>query len=431
MTLTHAQSSTWGGVTRTQLVRARIATFFGYFQIGVALNMWSSSTSSLQRSYGWIGSDGTVDALHFGMLTTAIGVGAVIGSFLTGPLADRYGPRMVIWPLLVLFPASFLPLALTNSFVAALVLGVAIGLVRGGLDTATGALAIALERHYERPLMAGFQAIFPIGGFLGGWASSGLIVLLGVHDSPLPLYAVEGLILAGIGAVVGGWVLRKDQILPADHQNHKLNSVRLQTSVVQKGLPALACVLGGMLVLSMWVESSLWDWGQTFGVEVYGSTTAAAAVAISFFSLGEFAGRMISDRLVMRFGEVRVLLVSGLIGIFGALVLILGRGDLTLASGMFLVGVGVASMAPVMLSSAGRLDPANAGRSIGIVTGIGYVAMLAGPLGMTVVVSAFGSISIPFVALALLVLIVAFSPMVSKVLPAQRSAELALSESAR
>ncbi|MFF1831520.1 MFS transporter [Paenarthrobacter sp. NPDC058040] len=417
MTLTKTLANK-SAVSPSQLRRARIATFYGYFQIGVALNMWSASTSSLQRSYGWVGSDGTVDAFHFGMLTTVIGVGAVIGSFVAGPLVDRLGPRAVIWPLLVLFPASFFPLGLTDSFVNSLLLGVAIGLVRGGLDTATGALAVALERLYNRPLMAGFQAIFPIGGFLGGWGSSALLVVLNVHGSPLPLYGVEGFILAAVGAFVGFWVLDRDQIAPPAREDGLVDHGRGRDT--SKGLLALAGVLGGMLVLSMWVESSIWDWGQTFSVEVYGSTAALAAVAISFFSLGEFAGRIVCDRFVMRFGEVPVLLVSGLVGILGAAVLILGRGDIALSGGMFLVGVGVASMAPVMLSSAGRLDPLNAGRSIGVVTGVGYVAMLAGPLGMTLVVSLFGSASIPFVALALLIFIVAISPFVSRILPTGR-----------
>lgn len=409
-----------GAVSSKRLWMARIATFFGYLQLGVALDMWSASTISVQHSLGLVSANGDVDYSSFGYVATAIGLGAVIGCLVSGPLADRIGSRKILWPTFVLFPLSFVLIGLTTSIPLAIGFGVFIGLIRGALDTVTSSLAVALEKIHNKPLMGGFQAIFPIGGFLGGLTSSHLITWLDVTDSPLPLYLTEGLILSALGLVFGYWTLTADEV-PRD----VTADATPLPKIPGKRLVTLIVLFGGLLIMSMYVESTFWDWGPSFGTEIYTITASAAALAIGVFSLGEFCGRIACDTLVKKLGESAVMFTSGIIGIAGVVVLIVGEngGRWLFTAGMFLVGLGVACMAPIMLSAAGRVDPANAGRVIGIVNGVGYFAMFLAPLAMTFITEHIGIGSVPFVALILLLGILVVSPLMSRFADKNKSFE--------
>jgi MFS family permease len=64
-----------------------------------------------------------------------------------------------------------------------------------------------------------------------------------------------------------------------------------------------------------------------------------------------------------------------------------------------------------MVSAAGRKDPQNAGRNIGIVNSIGFSGMLMGPAAITLIVSHFGLGSVMFLPLIMLGLLAVFGPM--------------------
>lgn len=391
-----------------RLWMARVATFFGYLQLGVALDMWSASTLSVQHRLGLVAADGTISYTGFGMVATAIGLGAVIGCFAFGPLTDRWGPRAILWPVYVIFPLSFTFIGLFSPLWMSVVFAVLIGVMRGAHDTATSAMAVGLEKLYDKPLMGGFQAIFPIGGFLGGLLSSHMIEWLGIHDDPLTFYLVQGGLLSLLGIFFGYWTLRKRDI-PL-HANPESTFAPPRQG---RGIGWLIVLFGGSMVMSMWVESAIWDWGPSFGRDAFGVTPSEAALGIGFFSLGSFVGRVACDPLVKRIGPVRTVLSSAAFGVVGlvAMLLLQDDGRWVFTGALFLVGIGVSCVGPIMLSAAGRVDPENSGRSVGLVNGVGYFAMLLCPMVMTVVVSTFGTGGVPVVALVLVLAIIGLSPL--------------------
>jgi MFS family permease len=79
--------------------------------------------------------------------------------------------------------------------------------------------------------------------------------------------------------------------------------------------------------------------------------------------------------------------------------------------GFALFGLGLSCIAPLMVSAAGRKDPQNAGRNIGIVNSIGFSGMLMGPAAITLIVSHFGLGSVMFLPLIMLGLLAVFGPM--------------------
>lgn len=390
---------------------ARVATFFGFAQLGAVMLTWSTNTTALRAHLGWSGEGGDS---NFGLVALAIGVGAAVGCFLIGPFVDRYGPRATCMPTMIIYPLMYIPFAFLQGIASAMFLGVMIGLLRGAFDTAFNTHGVQVERYYGRPIMSAFHAAYPAGGFVIGLVASA--IARHYVESPAVAYISIGVTMSVLGAVFGRWLLTRDELLPPaaavaiEKQSTTERSASTTTLLIMAGF-------GLLMLASMLSEGAILDWGQEF-VRRHADTSAGmAATAVTFYSGAQFVGRLFGDRLAEYFGARVIVAVSGVIGFVGALLAIGGASAPLALVGFVLLGLGLACMAPLMLSAAGRRDPENAGRNIGIVNAIGYVGMLAGPAAITLIVDGFGIGWMPALPAILLLLIAVGGPVLMKTVP--------------
>ncbi|WP_063756766.1 MFS transporter [Streptomyces sp. NRRL F-5135] len=397
--------------------KARLATFIGFFQLGAMILVWSTSTTPLRNHLGWDGAQGDSD---FGMLALAIGIGSAVGCFVIGPFLDRFGPRRTATLTMVVYPLAYIPLAFLQGFGATILIGVLVGLWRGAGDTAINAHGVQVERHYGQPLMSAFHAAYPAGGFLLGLVGSAFA--RHYASSPAMSYVVLGVLMSVVGLLAGRWLLGQDELLPASAPAQRETPAAKETRTsedAKASKAATATVLlmlgfGVLLLGSMLSEGSLLDWGQEFVRRTTGADAALAATGVSLYSGAQFVGRLFGDRLANRFGARVVVGASGVIGAAGALVALSAATTFLALTGFVLMGLGLSCMAPLMLSAAGRYDPANAGRNIGLVNAVGFCGMLVGPAAITLVVDAFGIRWMPVLSVLLLGLIALCGPLLMR-----------------
>jgi len=74
-----------------------------------------------------------------------------------------------------------------------------------------------------------------------------------------------------------------------------------------------------------------------------------------------------------------------------------------------------------VLASAGRVDPANSGRNIGMVNGLGYAGIIAGPAAITVLVEAAGLRWLPLLPCALMLVLTSAAPLLMRAAPRYRN----------
>jgi fucose permease len=117
-------------------------------------------------------------------------------------------------------------------------------------------------------------------------------------------------------------------------------------------LPLLFWVYWLSIVLAVAVEFCMVFWSASYVEKVLEFTKANAAQAASLFLIGMIVGRAAGSRLVQRFSTPRVILGSILIASFGFLLFWRTENVLLGLSGLFLTGLGVASMYPLLLSLA-------------------------------------------------------------------------------
>jgi fucose permease len=301
-----------------------------------------------------------IDEGRLGLLLLCLGTGSVIGMPMAGPLAGRYGCRLII-VLSAILTVSMLPLLATASHVA--LLGAALlcfGAGLGSLDVTMNIHAVLVERASGRPMMSGFHGLFSVGGIAG----AGLVSLLvSIH---LPLL---GSILVVVGLSLTLLTLSFTSLLPFGGASG----------------PAFAWPHGYVLLLGFFcfalflAEGSVLDWSAVFLTTLRSMQPAHAGLGYVAFSTAMTVCRLTGDAIVRAVGPARVVFFGCLIAAGGFLLAVLVPSPIISIVGFALVGVGASNAVPVMFSAAGRQTIMPTNLAIAAITTMGYAGVLLGP----------------------------------------------------
>lgn len=382
--------------------KARMATFAGFMIIGALFYTWSVGVSAFRNRLGMQGALGDLD---FGMVALGIAIGATVGAFVVGKLVDVYGPRSVIRCTLLAYPLSLIGLGLANEYWFAMVFGVVLGTLRGATDTALNAHGVQVERFYQRPIMSSFHAFFSLGGFVFGILASYLAGLS--EESAIIPFTVAGLSLAALSLAMSHFLLVKEQLLPVERPSAKA----VQAAPTNFWITVVMVGLGTLMIAGMISESAVSDWGQEFLMRETGLGISTAGLGISLFTGAGFIGRMTGDWLAERIGRASMMFCCGAVSIAGIGLATLSHEGHFAMAGFALLGLGLACVAPLIVSAAGSKDPANSGRNVGIVNGVGFAGLLGGPAAYSYVVTVFGIGALFYVPLVLTALLMVFGPL--------------------
>ncbi|MFZ4831832.1 MFS transporter [Rouxiella sp. Mn2063] len=387
---------------------ARMATFVGFMLIGAMMYIWSTSVSAFRSNMGLEGAQGDVS---FGMIALGIGIGAAVGSIAIGKFIDIFGPKKVITFTVVLYPISMIALAYVTHYWFSFAICLALGLLRGASDTALNTHGLQVERFYQRSIMSAFHASYSLGGFIFGMLCSYLVGLY--PQSATVSFTVSGVILLAISIFISRFLLDKSEIvteitLQPGNDNHHRSPLSMSVIVIMAGF-------GMLLLCSMMGENAIGDWGQEYLRREVGTSVSIAGFAISLFIGAQFVGRVFGDYIAEKIGAIKVVSICGVLSVLGLTLISYSSQSTLVITGYALFGLGLSCVAPLMISNAGRKDPANTGRNIGIVNGIGYTGMLVFPAILSFVVHQFGLSNLFVFPLGLLIIFTVFSPMVMRV----------------
>ncbi|GAA2433644.1 MFS transporter [Streptomyces macrosporus] len=347
---------------RRTLRAARLATFVYFALNGFLLGMWIVHIPAVEHRVG-------IDHAVLGWLLLLLGAGAFTGMRLTGPLADRFGARVVVPAGAALCSAA---LILPGLAVNAWTLGAALlvfGFGNGCLDVSMNAHAVQVERGYRRPVMSAFHAVFSIGGVLASLVGART---LGWDWSPtrtLGAMALLGLLVSVLAAPA---LLRPEPAAAAETPAAAGRTVPRRTPRRIRVLAALAL----MLMLSEGVAN---DWSVLHLRDVLGAPEATAALAYGAFATAMTVGRLLADRVAARFGPVAVVRHGAATAALGLTVAALSPWIPLALAGWTLFGIGLSGSVPQLFSAAGHADRDAAGANVSRVAGLGYLGMLAGP----------------------------------------------------
>lgn len=342
-------------VTPRSIDAARWAISTVFLLNGAGIGLWAAHVPTVQARMG-------IDTGMLSMVLLTVAAGALLAMPLMGGLTGRWGTRRMV--LLSGFAfAAMTPLimgapSLPLLFIAAFLFGVS----NGALDVAMNANASEVETARGLPTMSSFHGFFSLGGLFGA-GIGGLLVGqgLGHGQGALMVGVVTAVVLALSAPRVMGFAA-----------THGAGS--------HFSLPRGAALgLGLLALLCFAVEGALVDWSALLMQERTGATPASAALGFSAFSIAMAACRFAGDRLIVRFGALRIMVIGGL-AMFAGLALAVASTHFVLSAvGFALVGLGAANVVPLLFGAAARIPGMSAGNGVAAVATLGYGGLLLAP----------------------------------------------------
>jgi MFS family permease len=300
-----------------------------------------------------------------GSMLLAWGVGALVTMQSMRGMMARAGSRAVLRIGGPLCAGSLVLVAVAPNYPLLLLAAVLFGMAFGTVDVAMNAQGSTVEQAARRPLMNGMHAGWCVGAITAGLLGT-LAITLG-----LP-YAVHLSLIAALSlpllVLVGRTYLPEPKVVVAP--GARRDRVRM---------PAIVYLLGVIAFCAFMVEGTVADWNGLFLRDVMGAPEALAALGYPIFEAGMLMGRLVGDRMRTRFGAPGLMSVSGLGTAATFAVVITASSAQVAISGMFFVGIAVATISPMALSLAGTAT-GNPGPAIAQTGAMGYAGLLLGPV---------------------------------------------------
>ena len=300
-----------------------------------------------------------------GLLILCLGLGAVGAMLFAGRLIGTYGSRRVS----VVFgwcavPSLALVVLAPNLWILAPLMA-AMGAVIGCMDVAMNANAVLVERRMGRAIMSSSHGFWSLGGFVGGAGGSYVIAHFGPY--------VQIAIATGIAAALVAWAMRGMlQDTPEPRAKDAPKQVLIPRDL---GL----WILGAMALFSMIPEGAVLDWAAIYMGKELGAPMLQSGLGFAFFAGAMAVMRFAGDRVRNRYGAVKTLRISGILGGIGLLMAGVAPNGPVAIAGFAIAGLGVANMIPILFSAAGNWPGLPQGVGISSVTMVGYAGILIAP----------------------------------------------------
>jgi len=330
-----------------------------------------------------------------GLLILVLGLGAVSAMLFAGRLISVHGGRRVLsWFSLALIPVLPMVVFSPNLWVLALFMAV-FGAMVGCMDVAMNAQAVEIERRLGRAIMSSSHGFWSLGGFIGGSVGSYIIAVWGSEVQSVATAVVVATLV--LGAMP--FLMPDAPVAPV-----AVPQAAPRTRLFPKELHVW--LLGFLALFSMVPEGAVLDWAAIYLQKELGSDLFVSGLGFAFFAGAMAVMRFLGDTVRNRFGAVRTLRLSGLLGAAGMMGGALAPTDWVAIASFAVAGLGVANMVPILFSAAGNHPNLPSASAISIVTMVGYCGILVAPSSIGFLAEHLG-FRPTYAALSLLLVVVA------------------------
>lgn len=309
------------------------AACLGMLIFGIVMTTLGTIMPSLIGKFGF-------DKANAGTLMMLMSLGMLLGSLIFGPLVDRYGYKwmLIVCASLILIGIEGIALAHNLSWLRVFILLVGFG--GGVINGGTNALVADISEE-------GKSAGLSILGVFFGIGAIGVPLLLG---SLMGQVSYEWLMeLVGLLVLIPlGFIIAIRFPSPKHAQGFPLKEgFGLLKEVV-------LVLFGLILFFQSGMEMTVGNWSSLFLKEELSLGLNKAVLILSLYWLGMVIARLLLGYLLRKISPAVVQFSSLTVAFVGLVIMILSN-DVTLsASGLFLSGLGLAAVYPVILGYVGE-----------------------------------------------------------------------------
>ena len=348
-----------GSATKAELWSARI----GFFTGGFTVASWAPLIPFVQSGL-------ELSPMLLGTLLLGLGVGSFVGMPLAGTLSQRIGCRNAIGLSGLLSCLLLVCLTLMPSYAfecAALFL---YGITLGFLEVSVNIYGTHLEKKSEGRIMSGLHAAYSIGEVV----SAGLITLCFVSGlTPLMTITTLMTVLAFVLVAI------LSRIANEKIKSEKKEGRTTSGAAGARRISGSVLILASLCAVIFLTEGAMLDWSAIYLRDSAGVPQEASAFGYTLFVIAMAVSRLLGDRVTEKVGP-NVVLLAGVAMIIASLcVMVFIPVPVAVFASLFVMGLGIANLAPILISAASRDKKMESVKAITAVTTVGYGGLLAGP----------------------------------------------------
>ena len=219
------------------------------------------------------------------------------------------------------------------------------------------------EVHYRKSLMASFHGMWSLGALTGAF-TGGLFMKhawqLSAH------FLVLSVMLCLLAMVFFFELIKQDKARDKRQKVFALPDKEMW-------------ILGAICFCCALCEGAMADWSSVYYKQVVHDLRQISTTGYTSFALCMAGGRFLGDRIADRMGYKGILILDSLLISTGLGIALLIPSPITVILGFGLVGLGVATIIPIVYSMAGRSSTLAPGTALAAVSSVGFTGFLVGP----------------------------------------------------
>lgn len=263
-----------------------------------------------------------------------------------------------------------------------------IGLFSGFTSISLNALTSQIEKTTRQHFMSAAHGFFSLGGFIG--AGIGSIYISHFSNPKIHMLGIS------VFVILTSLLLSKnyEEVKGLEKEKSKKNA-----SFLKNIKPLLAISIIAFIIL--FNEGAVEHWSNLFLFEVVNVSQSEAGLGFIIFSLTMTIGRFLGDGFSQKIGSKKIILFATFVTLIAYFFIITSNFYLSVL-GFGILGFGLSVIVPEIYRIAGNNKEIETSLAISIVSGIGFVGFLVGPV-LLGAISNFSNLVMSYVFLASLI----------------------------
>ncbi|WP_405778849.1 MFS transporter [Streptomyces sp. NBC_01378] len=337
-----------------------------FFLNGLTLSTYIVRLGSLKDKHHL--SDG-----QLGLIGMVFAVAALACMQGVGLLTARVGTRPVLRTSLLVMPVLLALVGLVGGAVELVVVVTALGAVHGTTDAAMNTHAVAIERRLGRPILNGCHAAWSVSAVVASLATA-VLERAGIS------FATHFVAAAAV-LMAGGLLLGPLLVETGTGDRARASAPEPRRLGLRGGWSREVVALGLTGTALMVCEGAALGWSAIFLHDSRGASLGLAATAVTAYTGAQAVGRVIGDRLTLRYGAPVLFRAGGLVAACGLAMALLSPNPVAAIGGFAVAGAGASVLIPLAYSAVGqaKADSPEAATLISRFTTFTYAGTLFGP----------------------------------------------------